>query len=355
MARDVRGFGFRWIVIVTAILLTLVACSSEDEDAVDGDTPDGDGEIADGDGETPDGDEDGDADAADGDGEAEEDMPSVCFGDLGVGQWEEFATGITSGTEGIAFDGLGGLFVSNKQRVLRLDAEGNFVEFAAIPDAIGMAFDQAGDLLVCSLGEEFDKDTRDGALYRVDASGNISTVLDAGTILNPNFITRTPWGSWLVSDDLVPEIWEVGDDGQAALWTDQVSSPNGMVFSTDGSILFVASTFESGNPIWSIPVEEHAAGTASILAELLEGNVANDGVAMDVEGNLYVAANVRGKIVRVTPDGQQETIVEDLMTPASLAFGQGEGFDPCSVYVTSLFGTSVYRVNLGVEGQPLYR
>ena len=166
----------------------------------------------------------GELDAADGDEEAEEDIPSVCFGDLAVGQWEEFATGIDSGTEGIAFDGLGGLYVSNKQRVLRLDAEGNFVEFAVIPDAIGMAFDLAGDLFVCSLGEEFDKDTRDGALYRVDATGNVSTVLEAGTILNPNFITRTPWGSWLISDDLVPEIWEVGDDGQAALWTEQVAS-----------------------------------------------------------------------------------------------------------------------------------
>ncbi len=40
-------------------------------------------------------------------------------------------------------------------------------------------------------------------------------------------------------------------------------------------------------------------------------------------------------------------------TPSSLAFGRGDGFDPCSVYVTQLFGSRILRVALGAEGAPL--
>jgi hypothetical protein len=36
-------------------------------------------------------------------------------------------------------------------------------------------------------------------------------------------------------------------------------------------------------------------------------------------------------------------------TAASLAFGQGD-FDPCSIYATSLLGTQLWRVGIGILG-----
>ena len=74
-----------------------------------------------------------------------------------------------------------------------------------------------------------------------------------------------------------------------------------------------------------------------------------DGVAIDSEGNVYVALNAAGQIAQVTPDGTDSIVAEGLVTVASLAFGRGE-FDHCSIYATALFDTQLSRVGVGVLG-----
>ena len=74
-----------------------------------------------------------------------------------------------------------------------------------------------------------------------------------------------------------------------------------------------------------------------------------DGIAIDSEGNVYVALNTAGQIAKVDPEGNSTLLAVDLIGPASLAFGQGD-FDPCSLYVTSLFTQDLYRVGAGVPG-----
>jgi sugar lactone lactonase YvrE len=78
---------------------------------------------------------------------------------------------------------------------------------------------------------------------------------------------------------------------------------------------------------------------------------APDGVAIDSAGNVYVALNTAGQIAKVDADGSSTTLADDLrgVGPASIAFGQGD-FDPCSLYVTSLFTTQMYRIGAGVLG-----
>jgi hypothetical protein len=73
---------------------------------------------------------------------------------------------------------------------------------------------------------------------------------------------------------------------------------------------------------------------------------------------VFVLANFAGEIWRVdgtaTSLQDGEVVADGLASPASIAFGRGEDFDPCSGYVTSLMGSQVVRVSLGVEGAPLY-
>jgi sugar lactone lactonase YvrE len=76
-------------------------------------------------------------------------------------------------------------------------------------------------------------------------------------------------------------------------------------------------------------------------------------VAIDRAGNIYAALNIVGLIHRVAPDGTDSPFAEGMTTPASLAFGNAPGFDPCSMYVTSLFGQDVYQVAVGTSGLPL--
>jgi len=277
-----------------------------------------------------------------------------CFTDLNVGEAVVFNQADLQGCEGIAFDGLGGLFVSSNHMVLKFAADGSFTKAADIPYAIGMAFDAAGDLVVADFGESFSAGDQDGVMFRIDSAGVVHTLNDGG-MSNPNFVTRTPWGTYLISDDMAPEIWEMTDDGQMALWCDQVPSPNGMVFDSSGTVLYVAVTFDDSSPIYRITVADGKPGQVALFVNLDDLKSRNDGMAMDRDGNLYVAANGKGKIVKVTPGGQKTVVAEsDLLTPASIAFGRGPGFDPCSIYVTELLGYRVWRISLGVAGMPLY-
>jgi hypothetical protein len=76
-------------------------------------------------------------------------------------------------------------------------------------------------------------------------------------------------------------------------------------------------------------------------------------VAIDRAGNIYAALNIVGLIHKVAPDGTDSPFAEGMTTPASLAFGDAPGFDPCSMYVTSLAGHDVYQVAVGTAGLSL--
>ena len=312
------------VLMMCAVCLLPLSCGSDGDPATDGDS----------------------------DGDVEDSLP-VCYQDRTTGEVIEFVTGL-SGSEGIAMDGLGGFYISTDDTVSYVSANGAVTRVADLPKSLGMAFDAAGNMMICASGPTFNKVDRDGTMHLMDSDENISEAVASGVIANPNFVTRTPWGTWLVSDDMLPEIFEITDDGTTSLWSDAVPSPNGMVFSKDGGTLYVASTFEDFSPLYQIAVADGKAGAATILANM-DDNGLSDGVAMDRDGNVYVAVNGKGKIVRVTPSGDIRTVAEDMLMPASIAFGEGEGLDPCSIYVTSLIGETVYRIPLGISGMPLFK
>jgi sugar lactone lactonase YvrE len=359
---DLHMKNANWLVLVMGAVLLFccltTSCSSTDSatdgDATDGDMADGDatdGDVTDGDvadGDMTDGDVI-DGDATDGDViEGPE-----CWKDPSSGEPVELLTGLM-GSEGITFTPDGRLFISTKGEVLEVFGDGTVESFAdELAHPLGMASDEAGNLMIADFGVESKKGDADGSLVRFYPDGQ-SERLAEGVISNPNYVTRTPWGSYLVSDDYVPEIWEVTDEGEATLWSNQVPSPNGMVFSADGLTLYVASTFEDPSPVYAIEIDGEAAGEVSLFANL-GTNFLNDGVGMDEFGKLYVIANGEGKILRFDMNGGMETAAEGFFTPASMAFGEGENFDPCSAYVTELLGGSLWRVPLGVRGQPLFR
>ena len=88
-------------------------------------------------------------------------------------------------------------------------------------------------------------------------------------------------------------------------------------------------------------------------------NGAPDGLAMDADGRLYIAANMEGKIWRYDPSNDDMLLIaEGMFRCASLAFGEGE-FDRQSIYATTTFsqgrGGKIWRVPVGVTGARLYR
>ncbi len=285
-----------------------------------------------------------------------------CWPDLAPGETEVLYDGFDSGSEGIAFGADGNLYVTTNDagvgRLWRIDAAGTAEVFADVPYALGLAGLADGGFVVASIGEA---EAPDGAVYTVAADGTATALtLTGGTIDSPNFVAIAPDGSALISDDFDTRVFRVQLDGTVTEAIADVPSPNGIAYSPDGAALFVASTFTPDGQLTRYDVDDAGMPIEASAVEILQLGPGStlDGVAVDIDGLVYVAANLKGEIWRVDGSATSlqdgELFASGLMTPASLAFGRGEGFDPCSLYVTELFGTRVVRVAVGVEGGPLY-
>lgn len=277
--------------------------------------------------------------------------------------------------EGIAIDRQGGVFVTMAPlgQIRAIAPDGGQATIAQVtpPGAgfgpLGLAFDRAGDLYVAAA--TFAQAT--SGVYRVAEDGTSERIADSEAIGLPNGLAFDDRGSLYVTDSVAGAVYRIARDGVVEPW---VSDP---LLEGDGSFgfgvpigangiahrhgaLYVAVT-ETGR-IVRIPVEpDGSAGAIEVVAEdpLLIGA---DGIAFDVRGNLYVAANAQNALRRVTPGGDIETLATadgGLDFPSSLAFGRGP-LDHGTLLVTSFAGGApggagpgIVAIDAGVPGQPL--
>jgi sugar lactone lactonase YvrE len=251
------------------------------------------------------------------------------------------ATGFADGTEGVTFGDDGTLYVSAKDRVVTIAADGTVTDLAMVPEVVGLTWWNGA---VWAAAWENTEGKPEAALYEITPDGQ-ATRTRIGNPERPNFLLPTPWGTLLVADSTVgTPIYEFNGNGVTTLWAEGLASPNGMGFSPDGSTLFVANTFANPAPLSAIPVTDGVAGTPETVYEWGTGTTP-DGLVVADDGSVLVALNLAGRIDAW--DGANVTqVATNVPDVASLAFGRG-AFDSCSVIATSLFGDSVYEVSVG--------
>ncbi|MEZ4449649.1 MAG: SMP-30/gluconolactonase/LRE family protein [Nannocystaceae bacterium] len=281
--------------------------------------------------------------------------PFACWTDLAVGEVVTFASGFTGGTEGIAFGADGLLYATTDGVVWRLSPDGVAEQFALVPDALGLAPWGNGDLVVASFGVY---NQPDGAIYTVDPAGAATVLVDG--IDSPNFVAIAADGSALVSDDFDTRVFRVTAEGALSVAIEDVPSPNGMAYSVDGSSFYVASTFTQEGQLTRYDVDADGLPIPASAREILQLGLGAtpDGIVVDEENRVYVAANLKNQIWRVDGDAESlsepELVTEAVQYPASMAFGRGPDYDPCSLYVTQLDDDRILRVVVGARGAPLY-
>ena len=135
-------------------------------------------------------------------------------------------------------------------------------------------------------------------------------------------------------------------DGQPKLLWDQLTKPNGLVFSPDESVLYVGNS-DPAAKLW-MRFEMKADGRLGAgdvfydaTSEAAPGNP--DGMKVDVDGNCYFTGP--GGIWVITPGGKHLTTIGLPEIPANLHWG-GEAGD--ALYVTAR--TGLYRVNVEALG-----
>ena len=270
--------------------------------------------------------------------------------------------GAFSRCEGIAFNGEGDLYVSGDRALWRVNTQGQATRIADAFSNLGLAPIGDRDILFADFGPTnawSHGSNRDGIVWRVTPEGERNVA--ASGMGDPNFILVLEDGSFLVSDDATDEIFIVGMDGSVNIFTQQVDHPNGLALSADGTRLYIAQMFKSISPdvtdgrVWEIKmVNGNIQGSSEVIADLGD-NAANDGLALDTQGRIYIAAWGTGEIWRLDPQTDELTLIaRNMPGVASLAFGRGE-FDRHAIYATSTQLGVVWKVDVGVEGAVLHR
>jgi sugar lactone lactonase YvrE len=199
-----------------------------------------------------------------------------------------------------------------------------------------LAFNPAGDLFASSRAE--------GIIYRITSAGAVSTYVEGMGIATG--IAFDPDGNLFVGDrsGTIFKIAPPRPGSTPEIFVFATLEPSvafyHLCFRDDGTLLVTAPTTSSHQSIYSVS----PSGDTTVF---FRGLGRPQGMALDVDNNLYVAASLHGNrgIVRITPKGNAEVVVagNDLV---GLAFLD----DGCAALATN---STIFHTDLGIEGRSL--
>jgi sugar lactone lactonase YvrE len=273
--------------------------------------------------------------------------------------------------EGLVSDSQGRLYTSDldSRRFFRYTPSSNSLEtLGTLPrSASGMAFDAAGNLYFAS-GD---------VILRVGATalqGSQISALDVITfatgVTGANGLAFDTSGRLYVSGGATGNIYVVASTGVKSTFAsglksdrqDQQISTNGLAFWTDGML------YSSNTGTGSIDrIAVSADGTVGQIQQWVKDPLllGADGITFASNGDLYVAANERNAIVRVTSQGQVSDAASN-GNSGPLEFPASPAFSGNSLYASNFdiarganspntpgIGASLARLEVGVTGLPL--
>lgn len=233
----------------------------------------------------------------------------------------------------------------------------------------GCTLDRQGRLLMCEGGNR--------QVTRTETDGSITTVADRwqGKRLNrPNDIVCRSDGSIFFTDpegSIAPEqreqgfsgVYRITPDGSLHLATDECEFPNGLAFSPDESVLYVAISRLDERCVQEAERGEFCAhrrirafdvaadGSLSHNRVFMDMSSAEpgvpDGMKVDTEGRVYCTGS--GGIWVIEPSGQRLGVIQVPEVPRNLAFG---GPDLSTLYITA--GDSLYSLETKARGITAY-
>ncbi|WP_199521544.1 SMP-30/gluconolactonase/LRE family protein [Jiangella anatolica] len=122
-----------------------------------------------------------------------------------------------------------------------------------------------------------------------------------------------------------------------------MAHPNGLAFSPDESVLYVADTGGDERAIRAYDVVDGRCGNGRMLATVRPG--AADGIRVDEEGRVW--ASSADSVQVFTPGGERIAVVPMPETVSNLCFG---GDDGTELFITAT--TSLYRIRTATRPAP---
>ena len=252
------------------------------------------------------------------------------------------ASGLGS-LENVLPDGRGGLYVSATSGVERFTRTGGvkLVAAATSPGGLrirdGALFFNTGDSLQAgSLG------TADGTVERLDLRTGRRTTWASG-ITMPNGLAFLPDGSAVTSRDVAGAhptgITRISPRGVVQPgWSDQADS-NGMAVDPTGRWLYSDETFTQASNVYRTEIAHPK--NRRLVASLFAVGVPKglDDLTLATSGNLYLAANGAGQVLRLDPRTSASCVIASgLQNTSAVKQGLGEDFPASRLYVTGFDG-----------------
>jgi gluconolactonase len=267
------------------------------------------------------------------------------------GQMDRVASGFRF-TEGPAWSHEGFLVFSDvpNDRILKYVPGEKPVVFRENSNgANGNVFDAQGRLYTC--------ESRTRRVVRMDKKGEMQVLADKweGKRLNaPNDIVVRKDGHVYFTDPAFGNqadtreldfygVFHIAPKGELRLIAKPAGRPNGIAFSPNGRVLYVANSDEHNVRAYDVDRNGEVSNERVVISGI---DGVPDGMRVDDKGNIYVAAQ------GVAIYDAQGKFVESLgvaETPANCAFGDS---DLHTLYITAR--TSLYRVRRDVKGALQY-
>ena len=285
-------------------------------------------------------------------------------------------------TEGPAVDVNGDLYFSDilNNRIMRLTTTGELSVFREVSNRTnGQTFDQQGRLYHCE-GSEFGPGGGRRVTRTTLASGEYEVLTESygGARYNsPNdicvdgngfiYFTDPCYGDRSTMEMQEEGVYRINQDGTVTRIIQQpdIDRPNGIAVTQDSRHLYLIDscpTLGGNRKVWHFDLDDLGnPSNQTLVYDFGEGR-GGDGMRLDSEGNIYVAAgimNPRGEhetrevppgIYVISPSGELKSripIGEDVIT--NLAFG---GVDGKTIYVTA--GKTIYTARVPIPGQVSY-
>ncbi|MGP0097334.1 MAG: gluconolaconase [Terriglobales bacterium] len=217
--------------------------------------------------------------------------------------------------------------------IFKIDTNYNKKPFLTdIMNATSIAFDRDGQMYVSSRNDE--------AVYKVAPNGTMSTYAEGMGIATGIAFDRD---ENLYVGDRSGTIFKIARDRQIFVFATLEPSVSAyhIAFGLNGNMFVTGPSTSSFDCVYK--VDPH--GTVSVF---YRGLGRPQGLALDVDGNIYVAASLSGKrgIVKITPQGKANLEVSG-QGLVGLAFAPGKS----AILATN---SAVHHISWNIQGLPLF-
>lgn len=218
--------------------------------------------------------------------------------------------------------------------IYKINSDGTVSPFNSdIVNPTGMVFDREGALYVTA--------RNDGTLYRFSQFNDPKPVAEDLGVATGVVINRR--GEIFVGDrsGTIYRVNEIGEARPFATLEPSVSAYH-LAVGPDGDMYVTGPTVSSYDSVMRVD-------TMGNVSQFYTGLGRPQGLAFDIEGNLYVAASLRGQrgIVRISPDGAKAELAVAGATLVGLAFDEQGAMIAVSTQ-------RVYRIPLGIKGYSVF-